>query len=164
MVETIDPNSETWLDETPPEILSRLRQWRYEQAKSEGVPAWIVLSNALLHELARTRPDTDEALGAVRGMGPTRRQKYGDTLLRLFRGAEEAAPQPPPKPRMQLSADAPTPFVVSIDYIISDAMRRTLVDELARCGGTVAPALRRVLRASSARVILRVESPAQDAA
>ena len=62
----------------------RLRQWRLERSKADGVPAFVVFSDATLRELARHRPTTDQALLAVSGIGPAKLTAYGAALKDLF--------------------------------------------------------------------------------
>ena len=64
----------------------RLRQWRLERSRADGVPAFVVLSDATLRELARRRPSTDEALLAVPGIGPAKLAAYGEALKDLLAG------------------------------------------------------------------------------
>ena len=68
------------------------------------MPAFRILTNRTLTELAAARPRDEAALLAVRGIGPTVARKYGATLLELLaRGSspatepiEPAAPRRPP--------------------------------------------------------------------
>ena len=53
-----------------------------------GKPAYTVLSDQSLHEIARQRPTTLAALGNVKGMGPVKLERYGGALLAVV----EAAP------------------------------------------------------------------------
>ena len=79
----------------------RLRQWRLDRSKADGVPAFVVFSDATLSELARHRPDTDDALLAVSGIGPAKLAAYGDALKDLLAdivrsnrgGSEQGAPE-----------------------------------------------------------------------
>ncbi|MXW95281.1 MAG: ATP-dependent DNA helicase UvrD2 [Acidimicrobiaceae bacterium] len=66
----------------------RLRQWRLDRSKADGVPAFVVSSDATLRELARRRPSTDEALLAVPGIGPAKLAAYGEALKSLLTGPE----------------------------------------------------------------------------
>jgi ATP-dependent DNA helicase RecQ len=66
-------------------LFERLRAWRAEVARDEGVPAFVVLSDATLAEIALARPRTDEALLAVNGIGPRKLEAFGDAILRLVR-------------------------------------------------------------------------------
>ena len=68
------------------EVFHRLREWRLERAKADGVPAYVVSTDATLRELARRRPTTDEALLAVPGIGPAKLAAYGEALKPLLAG------------------------------------------------------------------------------
>ena len=69
-------------------MFQRLRQWRWEQSQSEEVRPFRVFSDAVLRELARRRPATDEALLAVPGIGPAKLAAYGEALKSLLAGPE----------------------------------------------------------------------------
>ena len=62
----------------------QLRQWRLERSRADGVPAYVVFSDATLRQLARQRPVTDAGLLAVSGIGPARLTAYGAALKDLF--------------------------------------------------------------------------------
>ncbi len=65
-------------------LVARLKRWRDETRLTENVPAYRVLTNAALDELARTRPQSLEGLSAVKGMGPAKVRQYGEALLALL--------------------------------------------------------------------------------
>jgi RecQ family ATP-dependent DNA helicase len=64
-------------------LAARIRAWRAAQAKSLGVPAYLVLHDRTLNDLARTRPSTPRQLLDVSGMGPTKVERFGAELLAL---------------------------------------------------------------------------------
>jgi DNA helicase II / ATP-dependent DNA helicase PcrA len=66
-----------------PGLLERLRDWRRQQAQSQGVPAYVVFNDRTLAALAALRPSTTEALLAVPGIGPAKLEAYGDDLIEL---------------------------------------------------------------------------------
>ncbi|MBN2024600.1 MAG: RecQ family ATP-dependent DNA helicase [Pirellulales bacterium] len=72
-----------------PDVLARLKTWRREASESTGLPPHYVLSNATLDELARRRPQSPEALLAVKGIGPAKLRRHGPALLALLREAAE---------------------------------------------------------------------------
>jgi ATP-dependent DNA helicase RecQ len=49
-------------------LLERLRSWRRERSREDGVPAYVVLHDATLRDLASARPTTLHELGAVKGV------------------------------------------------------------------------------------------------
>lgn len=62
----------------------RLRSWRLDQARSQGVPAYVVFNDRTLEALASLKPTTTEALLDVPGIGPAKLDAYGDELLDLL--------------------------------------------------------------------------------
>jgi DNA helicase-2/ATP-dependent DNA helicase PcrA len=73
-------------DPTPadPDLLERLKEWRLQTARRQGVPAYVVFNDRTLDALAARRPDTEEALLDVPGIGPAKLDSYGDELLDLL--------------------------------------------------------------------------------
>ena len=63
------------------ELFQRLRALRKGLADERGVPAYVVLSDATLLEIARRRPSTEGELGAISGIGPKKLAQYGEVLL-----------------------------------------------------------------------------------
>jgi len=59
----------------------RLRKWRLELARKHRWPPYCVLQDATLLEIARARPRAMRELLQIKGMGPTRVEKYGEELL-----------------------------------------------------------------------------------
>jgi len=49
------------------------------------VAAFIIAHDALLRNIAAARPQSEEELLAVKGMGPAKMEKYGAQLLMLVR-------------------------------------------------------------------------------
>jgi ATP-dependent exoDNAse (exonuclease V) alpha subunit len=66
------------------ELFEKLRQWRLEQAKTEGVSAFIIASNKVLEDLARRKPQTAQALSGTKGLGQAKLEKYGSELLQII--------------------------------------------------------------------------------
>jgi superfamily II DNA helicase RecQ len=80
------------------DLAARLRDWRRERSRNDGVPAYVVATNACLDELCRRQPADEEELAAVPGMGPARVERYGRDLLELVRAGAGAGPSRPPLP------------------------------------------------------------------
>jgi len=70
--------------EQPPAFRA-LRDWRRERSQAEEVPAFVVFSDATLHELADRLPRNPAELASVPGIGPVKLERYGDDLLRVLR-------------------------------------------------------------------------------
>ncbi len=69
-----------------PEMIERLKAWRLDQARAQGVPAYVVFNDKTLESLAALRPATSEALLEVPGIGPAKLDAYGDELLDVLSG------------------------------------------------------------------------------
>jgi ATP-dependent DNA helicase RecQ len=59
----------------------RLRAWRTETAKSDGVPAYVIFHDATLAEIARSGPDTIDDLRHIPGIGARKLDRFGEELL-----------------------------------------------------------------------------------
>ena len=68
-----------------PALFERLRKWRSEVARRQGVAAFLVFHDRTLNELAARRPADLRDLGAVPGIGPSKLDQYGQALLELMR-------------------------------------------------------------------------------
>jgi ATP-dependent DNA helicase RecQ len=69
-------------------LAARLRAWRRERASTDGVPAFVVLHDSTLTELAASRPTTLVELSGVRGVGPAKLERYGEELLAVVAAGE----------------------------------------------------------------------------
>ena len=62
-------------------LVDELKAWRLARARSEGVPAYAVLTNRCLLEVAAVLPSSKDELLAISGIGPMKLARYGDDLL-----------------------------------------------------------------------------------
>jgi ATP-dependent DNA helicase RecQ len=69
------------------DVVERLRSWRLERSQEDAVPAYVVLHDATLRELAAVRPQTHGELAGVKGLGPVKVERYGDELLAVLGAA-----------------------------------------------------------------------------
>jgi DNA helicase II / ATP-dependent DNA helicase PcrA len=78
------------------ELFDRLRAWRTRVAGTQKVPAYVVFTDATLTALAERRPDTDERLVEIPGIGARKLGLYGPAVLALIGGAKpDEIPDPP---------------------------------------------------------------------
>ncbi|MEP6877392.1 MAG: DNA helicase RecQ [Nitrosospira sp.] len=73
------------LDPAARALWVRLRVWRTEVAKKHGIPAYVVFHDATLAELVRLRPQTENELRQVPGIGVRKLESYGEDLLEILR-------------------------------------------------------------------------------
>ncbi|HEX4745681.1 MAG TPA: ATP-dependent DNA helicase RecQ [Gaiellaceae bacterium] len=79
------PSIRTAIDaDVDEELVARLRGWRLQRSQQDAVPAYVVLHDATLRELAAVRPRTLDELGGVKGLGPVKIERYGDDLLAVL--------------------------------------------------------------------------------
>ena len=78
---------ERWADDS---LFARLRDWRRATAREQGVPSYVVFSDATLGVIAERRPASTGELAAVPGVGQVKLERYGAAVLELC--AAKAAP------------------------------------------------------------------------
>ncbi len=74
------------LSEAAVPLFERLRAWRSERARADGVPAYVVLPDRALRALAREGPASPGELLSVPGIGPAKLERYGEGLLAVIGG------------------------------------------------------------------------------
>ena len=85
--ETLEVQTGTQTVEAEPdgELYRVLQEVRTEIAKSRGVPAYIIFSDAALRDMCRKLPVTDSAFLQVSGVGETKLQLYGERFMDVIR-------------------------------------------------------------------------------
>jgi ATP-dependent DNA helicase RecQ len=67
-------------------LLDRLRAWRRDESASQSVPAYVILHDASLVEIARRKPAGTAELSGIPGIGVKKLERYGPALLALVAG------------------------------------------------------------------------------
>ena len=84
--------------ELPEELLpafEALRAWRAEQAREQGVPAYVIFHDATLREIVGRRPESIAELATVGGVGEKKLMTYGEGVLGVLAALRTpAAPAP----------------------------------------------------------------------
>ncbi len=73
-------------------LFQALRAWRLEQARTQQVPPYVIFHDSHLRAIAAHRPVTREALLEVKGVGPSKLEKYGTAVIELVRKHPEGRP------------------------------------------------------------------------
>ena len=68
-------------------LFEQLRRWRLARARADEVPAYVVLHDATLRELAAAKPGSELDLHAVKGFGPAKIERYADDVLAVIAAA-----------------------------------------------------------------------------
>ena len=81
--------------EVDPDLRDFLREWRRETAKEQNVPAYLVIIDATIDGICRSRPASIRELLMITGIGERKAELYGrqilDALKRFQAGARAAA-------------------------------------------------------------------------
>jgi ATP-dependent DNA helicase RecQ len=109
-------------------LFERLRAWRGDQARNQQVPAYVVLHNSHLEEIARRRPQSVHQLGTIKGIGLRRAARYGEELLALVRG-EEPTPRAEPDSSPMLDYRS---HLEAAERLLQSGSGAAAVPELAR--------------------------------
>jgi len=76
-----------------------LRGWRRERSRSDGVPAYVVASDATLRAIVQRAPTTSAELATVAGIGPAKLTRYGPDILALLAEPISDAPDEDGRPQ-----------------------------------------------------------------
>ena len=68
-----------------------LRAWRAEQAREQGVPAYVIFHDATLREIVTVWPSTVGELGGVSGVGEKKLATYGEGVIGVLAGLTGSA-------------------------------------------------------------------------
>ncbi|MFJ8281083.1 DNA helicase RecQ [Streptomyces griseoviridis] len=85
-----------------------LRAWRAEQAREQGVPAYVIFHDATLREIATVWPTSVAELGGISGIGEKKLATYGEGVVGVLAGLEApeaGAAQPQQQPDSGALAD-----------------------------------------------------------
>lgn len=67
-----------------PELYNCLVDWRRRKAQEEGVPAFMILGNKTLVNLANEAPQDEDDLSTIPGIGKKKKADYGADLLNII--------------------------------------------------------------------------------
>ena len=70
-------------------LMEALKATRLRLARLEGVPVYVIFSNATLADMARRKPRSREEFLAISGVGEKKAKKYAAAFLETLRQAEE---------------------------------------------------------------------------
>jgi superfamily II DNA helicase RecQ len=65
------------------ELRDRLQQWRSDRFKADNVPAYTIMHQSTLIQIATLIPSTRQELLAIKGFGEASFRKYGEQILEI---------------------------------------------------------------------------------
>ena len=72
-------------------VFDALKEWRTQVASVAGVPAYVVMYDRTLAELANALPERTSELDSIHGLGPIKIEKYGQALLDVIHSSRTAS-------------------------------------------------------------------------
>ena len=67
-------------------LLDKLKSWRYVEAQSQSVPAFVIFHDSTLAGIAAGNPKTLDDLSEISGIGAKKLERYGEAILELLHG------------------------------------------------------------------------------
>ncbi|MEQ1773372.1 MAG: DNA helicase RecQ [Burkholderiales bacterium] len=67
-------------------LLDKLKSWRYGEAQSQSVPAFVIFHDSTLAGIAAANPKTLDDLSEISGIGAKKLERYGEAILELLHG------------------------------------------------------------------------------
>ncbi len=72
-------------------LREQLKAWRSATAKAAGVPAYVVFNDETLYQIADRRPQSDDDLLSITGIGPVKLERYGEDIFAIVNRIEGAS-------------------------------------------------------------------------
>jgi ATP-dependent DNA helicase RecQ len=66
-------------------LFDALRAWRAGEAKTQGVPPYVIFHDSTLREIAVVRPEGLDVLAQIKGVGASKLERYGTAVLAALR-------------------------------------------------------------------------------
>ena len=76
-----DGKAEAPLTPADEALYEALKAWRIDIARQENVPAFVILHDSVLREIARSKPKDKTALAAISGIGESKLLRFGEGIL-----------------------------------------------------------------------------------
>lgn len=77
------PEEDKLLEGYDEEMFNKLKTWRIKKAKTQSVPAYVILPDKTLKLIAALLPKDKQALSQISGIGTTKLEKYATEILKL---------------------------------------------------------------------------------
>jgi ATP-dependent DNA helicase RecQ len=68
------------------DLVTKLKDWRRSISQDTGLPAYMILHDRTIIDIAVKIPLTSQDLEKVMGLGPAKIMKYGEDILSLVSG------------------------------------------------------------------------------
>jgi DNA helicase-2/ATP-dependent DNA helicase PcrA len=65
-------------------LVDALKAWRLDRSRADGVPAFVVLHDTTINDIAAAKPANERELSRIAGIGPTKLERYGADILAVI--------------------------------------------------------------------------------
>ena len=65
-------------------LIDALKKWRRTQASEANVPPYVIFGDKTLYELAALRPQSEDDLRTIYGIGESKIERFGEAILRII--------------------------------------------------------------------------------
>lgn len=80
------PKMQTDLSQLDNSLLENLKVWRRAAPTAQKVPAYLIMHDKTLKQIAASKPDTDAKRLSADGIGKAKLDKYGAAIIGLVAG------------------------------------------------------------------------------
>ena len=70
-----------------------LREYRRDRSRADGLPAYVIFTDATLRALAREKPTTKDALRNIHGIGEKKLEDLGKVVMEVIHTPAESRPE-----------------------------------------------------------------------
>ncbi|MBD2768876.1 DNA helicase RecQ [Hymenobacter sp. BT664] len=106
------------------QLFDKLRKLRKQIADEQGVPPYVVFSDATLQEMAAERPVSRVGMLGISGVGMKKFETYGEAFIKLI--LEHEGPQAAPTDSDEVLSAAPRPRAAVANQPVSDSEDATV--------------------------------------
>ena len=71
------------------ELFEKIKEWRNDKAKEEGLPVYRILQNKTIEDISEAMPDNKEELLKIKGIKDRKFEKYGEDILNLVKNRDK---------------------------------------------------------------------------
>lgn len=80
----LQPEEDKLLENYDLELFGKLKSWRAKQANLQSAPAYVILSDKTLKFIAAVKPEDEQQLSRIHGIGSQKLEKYAKDILALI--------------------------------------------------------------------------------
>ena len=76
-------NNPKFIDNQASDTIKNLKDWRSQLSKELNIPAFVIMTDRSLTDVAEKMPKDSEELEKIYGFGPFKSSKYGEDILKI---------------------------------------------------------------------------------